>query len=123
MLDLNMMEGIVTHKKSFTDSAYKSIERLEGRKKRVVGVEIACFVIAPMGLIFDLFILDHQKGGLANLASDPLILIIALAAMVILVLGFKLYTKIRKWEKQLGQLEQLEKTIYQEVLRPKGLLS
>jgi hypothetical protein len=109
------------YEKSLTDSAYESIERLEGRKKWVVGVVVACFVVAPLGLSFDLFIFNHQKGGLTDLASNPLILIIALVSIIVLAFGIKMYTRIKKWGKQLGQLEQLEKTIYQEVLSSKEI--
>jgi hypothetical protein len=56
-----------------TDTAYEPIERLEGRKKWMVGVVVACFVLAPLRLGFDLFIVGHEKGGLSDLASNPFI--------------------------------------------------
>ena len=102
--------------KSLTDTAYESIEGLEGRKKWMVGVVVACFVLAPLGLGFDLFIVEHQKGGLTDLASNPLIVITALVSTIVLAFGINRYIIIKKWERQLGQLEQLEKTIYQEVV-------
>ena len=102
--------------KSLTESAYESIEGLEGRKKWMVGVVVACFVLAPLGLSFDLFIVDHAKGGLTDLASNPLIVITAIVSTILLAFGANRYILIKKWERQLGNLEFLEKTIYQEVL-------
>jgi hypothetical protein len=102
--------------KSLTDGAYESIERVEGRKKWMVGVVIACFILAPIGLGFGVFAIDHQKGGITDLASNPLIVITALVSIIVLAFGTNRFILIKKWEKQLGRLEQLEKTIYQEVL-------
>jgi hypothetical protein len=107
--------------KSLTDTAYESIERLEGQKKWMVGIVVACFGLAPIGLGFDWFVAIHQKGGLTDLASNPLIVIIALVSTIVLALGTNKYILIKKWEKQLGELEQLEKTICQEVLSSKEI--
>ena len=104
--------------KTLTDSAYELIEGLENRKRSVLIIMIACFVVAPMGLGFaalSFTILTHEKGGVADI-NLFVIAITAAICMVIMALGTKKYILIKKWEKQLSQLEQLEKTICQEVL-------
>jgi hypothetical protein len=104
--------------KTLTDSAYELIEGLENRKRWVLVIMGACFVVAPIGLGFDALsftILSHQKGGVAD-TNLFFIAITAAICIVIMAFGTKKYILIKKWEKQLGQLEQLEKTICQEVL-------
>ena len=64
---------------------------------------------------------DHTKGGLADLATNPLIVITAIVSIIIITYGINRYFLVKKWENKLEQLEQLEETIYKEVLSSKEL--
>jgi len=105
--------------KTLTEAAYEFTEGLESRKKRMIAVVVLCFVLGPVGLGFDLITVDHQKGNLADLAMNPLIVITAIASIIIMAFGINRYLLIKKWENRLEQLEQLEETIYKEVLSSK----
>jgi|APFre7841882654_1041346.scaffolds.fasta_scaffold67939_4 TM2 domain-containing membrane protein YozV len=105
--------------KTLTEAAYEFIEGLESRKKRMIAVIVICFVLGPVGLGFDWIAVDHEKGGLADLATNPLIIITAIASIIIMTYGINRYFLIEKWGNQLKQLDQLEETIYKEVLGSK----
>jgi hypothetical protein len=105
--------------KTFTDAAYEFMEGLESRKRWMAVVIVTCFVLGPAGLGFDWYVVEHQKGELADLASNPLIVITAIVSIIIITFGINRYFLIKKWKNQLEQLEQLEETIYKEVLSSK----
>ncbi|VVB64725.1 Uncharacterised protein [uncultured archaeon] len=105
--------------KTLTEAAYEFMEGLESRKKRMIAVIVICFVLGPAGLGFDWFVVDHEKGGLADLATNPLIVITAIVSLIIITYGINRYFLVKKWENKLEQLEQLEETIYKEVLSSK----
>jgi TM2 domain-containing membrane protein YozV len=107
--------------KTLTEAAYEFMEGLESRKKRMIAVIILCFVLGPVGLGFDWIVVDHTKGGLADLATNPLIVITAIVSIIIITYGINRYFLVKKWENKLEQLEQLEETIYKEVLSSKKL--
>ena len=107
--------------KTLTEAAYEFMEGLESRKKRMIAVIVICFVLGPVGLGFDWVVADHLKGGLSDLATNPLIVITAIASIIILAYGINRYFLVKKWERRLEQLEQLEETIYKEVLSSKDL--
>ena len=105
--------------KTLTEAAYEFMEGLESRKKRMIAIIVICLVLGPAGLVFDLIVVRHEKGNLADLAMNPLIVIIAIASIIIITFGINRYFLVKKWENRLEQLEQLEETIYKEVLRSK----
>ena len=107
--------------KTLTEAAYEFMEGLERRKKRMIAVIVMCFVLGPVGLGFDWIVVDHTKGGLADLATNPLIVITAIVSIIIITYGINRYFLVKKWENKLEQLEQLEETIYKEVLSSKKL--
>jgi len=107
--------------KTLTEAAYEFMEGLESRKKRMIAVIVLCFVLGPVGLGFDWIVVDHEKGGLGDLATNPLIVITAIVSIIIITYGINRYFLVKKWETKLKQLEQLEETIYKEVLRSKEL--
>jgi hypothetical protein len=108
--------------KTLTDLAYEFMEGLESRRKMMMMAAIVtCFVLGPVGLGFDWTVIDHAKGGLGDLATNPLIVITAIASTIIIAFGINRYFVVKKWETRLEQLEQLEETIYKEVLSSKEL--
>jgi TM2 domain-containing membrane protein YozV len=107
--------------KTLTEAAYEFMEGLESRKKRMIAVIVICFVLGPVGLGFDWIVIDHSKGGLADLATNPLIVITAIVSIIIITYGINRYFLVKKWENKLEQLEQLEETIYKEVIGSKEL--
>jgi|PlaIllAssembly_1097288.scaffolds.fasta_scaffold1974321_1 uncharacterized membrane protein len=103
---------------TITDSTYGLVEVLEKRMKWMLVVIIACFIISPVALGLDGFfylVISHEKGGFAGI-NMSVIATIAAVSLVVMAFGMKNYVKIKKWERQLDELEQLEKTICREVL-------
>jgi hypothetical protein len=104
-------------KMTLTDSVYEAIERAEQRKRRLMFIIIGCLLISLPGLGVNAFMLvasAHQKGG----ASDVSLLwaLIAICA-ILMAIGLNRFILLRNLEHKLDQLELLEETIYNEVLK------
>jgi MFS family permease len=104
---------------NLTDSAYEKIERLEGRKRLLNLAAIGCILAAFSGGAINVFLFltfSHQKGGL----SDNIFILFGILAIVcvcILVLGINRYLHMKRLDRTMNQIEQLEETIYNEVLK------
>jgi hypothetical protein len=106
---------------TITDVAYDFIERMEKKRRLLKVIITGCFIIAPLGLGINAFLftaLQHQKGGLSDI-QVILIAAISIVSMFVLIFAINRYSVLKKWEKDLGQLELLEETIYREVLKSK----
>lgn len=104
---------------NLTDSAYVKIERLEGRRRVLSLAAIGCVLAAFSGFGINAFVFltySHQKGTLSNNIL-MLIGILAMVCVFILLLGINRYIAMKKLDKTMNQVELLEKTIYNEVLK------
>ena len=102
-----------------TDTAYELIERIEKKKWWLKIITIGCFIIAPLGLGIDAFLftlLSHEKGGVSSL-QVILIAISLIVFMSLVIFAINRYSILKKWKKELDQLELLEDTICREVLK------
>lgn len=112
-------EWIDMSEKTLTELAYEFVEGLESRRKMMIAAIVICFVLVLLGLGFDWIAVGHENGNLTNLAMNPLIVITTIASIIIITYGINIYFLAKKLEDQLEQLEQLEETMYKEVLSSK----
>lgn len=74
---------------------------------------VVCFFLGPVGLGFDWIAFGNINGNLANLALNPLFVIIAIASiMTIITYAVNIYFIAKRLGTRIEQLEHLEKTMY-----------
>lgn len=103
---------------SLTDRVYSLAELLEARRRRMRLVFVLCFMISSIAVAFSAWsylVLAHQKGPVGLLVLLPAIG--ALLGAVLLAVGLRRYTRVRRCERCLDELERLEETVYREVFR------
>jgi hypothetical protein len=108
---------------AITDATFELIERLETKKRWLKIIIIGCLILAPIGLgadVYSFILLSHQKGGLSDQQIVPLVFVF-ITLILILSFGIDRYIKLKKWNRNLQQLELLEETIYKEVLQAKTI--
>jgi len=106
-------------KMTLTDSVYQAIERAEQRKRRLMFIVLSCLLISLPGLGVNAFMIiasSHQKGGASDVNVYLLWALIAICA-ALMVIGLNRFILLRNLEHKLDQLELLEETIYNEVLK------
>ncbi|OPX76325.1 MAG: hypothetical protein A4E44_00749 [Methanosaeta sp. PtaB.Bin018] len=107
---------------TFTDSAYQAIEQAEKRKKQLMYIILGCILTSLPGLGINAFIFmagSNQKG---SSIEDYLVLISVLVVicLIIMIVGIHKFILLRNLEHKLNQVELLEETIYNEVLKTGG---
>jgi hypothetical protein len=106
-------------KMTLTDSVYQAIERAEQRKKRLMFIVLSCLLISVPGLGVNAFMIiasSHQKSGMLDSNVYLLWSLIAICTIV-MIIGLNRFILLRNLEHKLDQLELLEETIYNEVLK------
>ncbi len=110
---------ITVEANNLTDRSYELVEKIERKKMLLTLIVIACFVIAPIGLGMNVYLfmdISHQKGDLSS--ANIAFMGIALAISAILIaIGIKKYYVIKDMKSKLSQMQLLEDTIFNEVLR------
>jgi hypothetical protein len=107
--------------KTKTEATFELIEGLETKKHWLRIAIIGCLILAPVGLganVYSFIVVSHQKGGLWD---QQIVSIVFVFITLISILSYSMYkyTHLKKWDKNLHQLELLEETIYKEVLQVK----
>jgi hypothetical protein len=105
---------------TLTDRSYELVEKIENRSKLLTAIVIACFILAPVGIGINAHIYQaasHQKGDWSNADIALMGTIFAISALLFAI-GIKKYTVIRDLKNKLAQMQLLEETIYNEVLKP-----
>lgn len=95
------------------------VESVEKRRKLLMAVFIACFILAPAGIGIDAQLYNtaiHEKGGLSDV-STAIIAIASVISGLFLIAGVKVYLLTNDLKRKLSQLELLEETIYNEVIK------
>lgn len=111
---------IMPDNNTLTDRSYELVETIEKRRKLLTVVVIACFVLLPVGIGTDAYfymIAIHEKGGWSDI-STAIIAIVSVISGMLLMAGVRVYLLLNDLKRKLSQMELLEETIYDEVLRP-----
>jgi len=104
---------------SFTDFAYQAIEQAEQKRTHLMYLVIGCLLASLPGLAINGYFYQvalHSKGGLSS-GSLELIIILAMICLVLLAVGLQKFVLFRGLGNKLHQIELLEQTIYNEVIR------
>ncbi len=104
---------------TLTDRSYELVESVERRRKLLNIVVIACFILAPAGIGIDAQFYNaeiHEKGGFSDISS-AIIAIVSVISGLLLIAGVKIYLLTNDLKRKLSQLELLEETIYNEVIK------
>jgi multisubunit Na+/H+ antiporter MnhB subunit len=106
---------------NLTDAVYEKVTRLEKKKRRLTFVIMASLFASLSVLGINTFLYmayTHQKAGVSggNLITISIFILICL---IVIALGINWLLQLRKLNSRLNQFENLEETIYQEVMRSK----
>ncbi len=111
---------IMPDNNTLTDRSYELVEKIEKRRKLLTAVVIACFILTPVGIGIDAHFYraaSHEKGGWSDI-STAIIAIVSVITGLLSIAGVRVYLLINDLKRKLSQMELLEETIYNEVLRP-----
>jgi Ni/Fe-hydrogenase subunit HybB-like protein len=104
---------------NLTDSSYELVEKIERKRMLLTVIVIACFVLAPIGIgktTHSIIATSHEKGDWSNTDIAFTGIVFAISAILIAV-GIKKYTVVKDLKSKLSQMQLLENTIYNEVLK------
>ncbi len=104
---------------NLTDRSYELVEKIERRRDLLTAIIAVCFILAPIGLGINAhFIIwtSHMKGDWSS-AYIALMGIIFVVSAILIVIGIKKYTVVKGLKSKLSQMQLLEETIYNEVLK------
>ena len=110
---------ITVEANNLTDRSYELVETLERRRKWLNAIVVTCFIFAPIGIgINAYFIIPtfYQKGAWSD-ANIALMGIVFAISAVLIAIGIKKYIVIKDLKSKLSQMQLLEETIYNEVLK------
>jgi hypothetical protein len=105
---------------TLTDATYELVERLEQRRKRFKLIIAGSLLVTVSGLSIDailFMIYSHQKGVFLY-ENMIFILLFIIICSISATIGITRFTKMRRMENKLKQIELLEETICKEVLVP-----
>ena len=111
----------MTENKASIDAVYDMVERAEQKKKRlsllIIGISISSLLgVSANAFAFMLF--SHQKGDLDIITGYILLLaIILLISITLALLAAKKFFALKRLNQNLGRINELEETIYNEVLK------
>lgn len=107
-------------KNNRTDISYGFVEEIERRKRYLKLLIIGGLILAPVGLLANgiAFVsYSHQKGFFDFNMTVTAINIILCCLFVII--GINQYALLKRWRRDVRELEMLEERIFEEVLSPK----
>jgi hypothetical protein len=108
------------NKDTLTDISYGFVEDIERRKRWLRVLIIGGLFLAPLGLVANgiAFVsYSHQK-GFYDLNMTITTINIFLCSLFVII-GINQYNLLKKWRRDVKELELLEERIFEEVLRPK----
>jgi membrane protein YdbS with pleckstrin-like domain len=111
---------IMPDNSALTDRSYELVETIEKRRRLLNAVVIACFLLAPVGIGTDAYVYmttSHEKGSWSDI-STAIIAMVSVISGLLLLAGAKVYQLTSDLKRKLSQMELLEETIYNEVLKP-----
>jgi hypothetical protein len=118
---------------NFTDRSYEQVEKIERRRILLSAIVAMCFILAPIGLginAYFIMVASYMKGywSDANIAFTGMEMevilniahmgIIFAISAILIAIGIKKYIVLKDLRSKLLQMQLLEETIYNEVLKP-----
>lgn len=113
---------------NFTDRSYELVEKIERRRILLTAIVVMCFILAPIGLGINAhFIIAafYMKGYWSDVSIALMGIVLNIAHMgiilaisaILIAIGIKKYIVIKDLKSKLLQMQLLEETIYNEVLK------
>jgi hypothetical protein len=115
---------------NFTDRSYELVEKIERRRILLSAIVVMCFILAPIGLGTNAYFIIaafHMKGDWidTNIALTGMGVVLNIAHMgiifaisaILIAIGIKKYIVVKDLKSKLSQMQLLEETIYNEVLK------
>jgi len=103
-----------------TDAVYDLIERVEQQRKRLVLIVMVVSISSLLGVSVNalaLMVFSHQKGSLDIISFNILLPVIMLIMSIVLaILAAKKMVALKRLNQRLSRIDELEETIYNEVL-------
>jgi type IV secretory pathway VirB3-like protein len=103
-----------------TDAVYDLIERVEQQRKRLVLIVMVVSISSLLGVSVNalaLMVFSHQKGSLDIISFNILLPVIMLIVSIVLaILAAKKLMALKRLNQRLSRIDELEETIYNEVL-------
>ena len=103
-----------------TDAVYDRIERVEQQRKRLVLIVMVVSISSLLGVSVNalaLMVFSHQKGSLDIISFNILLPVIMLIVSIVLaILAAKKLMALKRLNQRLSRIDELEETIYNEVL-------
>jgi len=107
--------------KASIDAAYDLVERVEKKKKRLTLTIIGISLSSLLGISIDAFafmVYSNQKGALDIISGDILLpAVIFIISIILAFLAARKFFVLKKLNHNLGAIDELEETIYNEVLK------
>ena len=101
---------------SLTDVVYDLLDHMEQEKAWMWVVVGVCLGLAPAVLFINLlllrFVLRPTSPGILDLA----IILGAVAAVVMILIGLKQMLFLRRWQRKLSEVKRAERKLYEEVI-------
>jgi len=110
---------ITVEANSLTDSSYELVEKIERKRMLLTVIVVMCFFIAPIGIgitAHSIIATSYEKGDWSNTDIAFVGIVFAISAILIAI-GIKKYIVIKDLKSKLSQMQLLEETIYNEVLK------
>ena len=102
------------------DAVYDLIERVEQQRKRLVLIVMVVSISSLLGVSVNalaLMVFSHQKGSLDIISFNILLPVIMLIVSIVLaILAAKKLMALKRLNQRLSRIDELEETIYNEVL-------
>ncbi len=107
--------------KASIDAVYDLVERVEQKKNRLTLTIVAISLSSLLGVSVDAFaimVYSHQKGAMDIITANILLLVVIFIISIILAFyAARKLLVLKKLNRNLGSISELEDTIYNEVLK------
>jgi hypothetical protein len=121
---------------NFTDRSYELVEKIERRRILLSAIVVMCFILAPIGLgtnAYFIIVASHMKGywsdaninialtgmgiGMEVILNIAHMGVIFAISAILIAIGIRKYIVLKDLKSKLSQMQLLEETIYNEVLK------
>lgn len=111
----------MTENKASIDAVYDLVERVEQKKKKLTLTVVGISISSLIGVSVDAFafmVYSHQKGTMDAITANILLLsVIFVISIILAFLAARKFFVLKRLNKNLGSIGELEDAIYNEVLK------